>query len=146
MANIAIRNEKPVEIAPVLDIPEPARMIRDFIRWNPFRETAPFAPDVSAFVPAFEVREADDRFVFIADLPGMKESELEVTIAGSRLVIAGERKPELFEENARYFAAERGYGAFQRSFTLPDGVDVDHIVADLDNGVLTLVVPKMPEM
>jgi HSP20 family protein len=45
-----------------------------------------------------------------------------------------------------FFTAERAYGTFQRSFTLPEGVDVEHIAADLKDGVLTLVVPKLPEM
>jgi HSP20 family protein len=145
MANIAVRNEK--QIAPVLDIPEPVQMLRDLLRWNPFREIAPHLMEGSNFVPAFEVRESKDRFVFMADLPGVKEADLEINLAGARLFIAGSRKPEVVvEEHETYFTSERAYGPFQRSFTLPEGIDPEHIVAELKEGVLTLVVPKTAEM
>ncbi len=147
MANIAIRNEKPVQIAPMLDIPEPMEMFRDFFRFNPFREMARYMPaEVMSFNPVFEVRESKDRFIFVADVPGLKESEIEISLAGNRLLIAGVRKQEKVDEGEAYFAAERAYGAFQRSFTLPEGVDVEHVAADLKDGVLTIVVPKLPEM
>ena len=146
MANISVRNEKPVQIAPVLDVQEPVQMIRDLLRWNPFREGTHYTSEVTTFLPAFEVRESKDRFLFVADLPGIKENDLEITLAGNRLVIAGARKVEKMEETETYFTAERSYGTFQRSFTLPQGIDVEHIVGDLKEGVLTLVVPKLPEM
>ncbi len=144
MANIAIRNEK--QIAPVLDLPEPVQMLRDLLRWNPFREVAPHVVEGATFLPPFEVRETKDRFVFFADLPGVKENDLDINITGTRLVIAGNRKFEKVEEKETFFTNERTYGAFQRSFTLPDGIDVEHIVAELKDGVLTMVVPKTPEM
>ena len=146
MPNITVRNEK--QIAPVLDMPEPVQMIRDLLRWNPFRELAPIVHNVpvAGFVPTFEVRESSDRFIFFADLPGIVDKDVEITLAGNRLLIAGTRKIENVEENETYYANERMYGAFQRSFTLPEGVDLEHIVAELKDGVLTLVVPKLPEM
>ena len=143
MANIAVRNDK--QIAPVLELPEPVQMLRELLRWNPFRETAPHAIGGAPFVPAFDVRETKDRFVFFADLPGVKENEIEISLAGTRLVIAGNRRMEKVEENETYFTTERAYGAFQRSFTLPDGIDPDHIVAELRDGVLSMVVPKTAE-
>ena len=148
MANITVRNEK--HIAPVLGFTEPVQMMRDLLRWNPFREidVPPVHREmpVTGFVPAFEVRESKDRFIFVADLPGIKEADLEITLTGNRLVITGTRKFEAVDETETYFAAERTYGAFQRSFTLPEGVDLEHIVADLKEGVLSLIVPKLPEM
>lgn len=144
MANIAVRNEK--QIAPALELPEPVQMLRDLLRWNPFREVAPHVVEGAVFMPAFEVRETKDRFVFVADLPGIKETDLEINLAGTRLVIAGNRKTEKVEEHETYYTAERCYGAFQRSFTLPEGIDAEHIVADLKEGVLTIVVPKTAEM
>ena len=130
MANIAVRNEK--QIAPMLDV-EPVQMIRDLLRWNPFRELAPIVHTlpVTGFVPTFEVRESPDRFLFLADLPGIVEKDIEITLAGNRLIIAGVRKIENVEENETYFTNERMYGAFTRSFTLPEGVDLEHIVAEL---------------
>ncbi|MGZ6124837.1 MAG: Hsp20/alpha crystallin family protein [Myxococcales bacterium] len=142
---ITVRNEKP--IVPGLELPEPMHMLRDLLRWNPFREATHFAPGPTGFEPTFEVRESKDRFVFYADLPGVKESDLEISLSGSRLLFSGTRKPENVEEaNETYYAAERTYGAFQRSFTLPEGVDAEHIVAELREGVLTVVVPKLAEM
>ncbi len=145
MANIAVRNEKALAPA-VVGMPEPVQMIRDLLRWNPFRELAPATAEVMEFLPAFEVRESKDRFLFVADLPGVKEDELEIMLAGNRLMISGNRKVEAVEEGETYYTAERAYGAFHRTFTLPEGVDVEHIAADLKDGVLTLVVPKLPEM
>jgi len=145
MTNIAVRNDK--QMAPGLDLSEPVHMLRDLLRWNPFREVARFAEGPSGFVPSFEVRESKDRFVFLADLPGVKETDLEISLSGSRLLISGTRKTEkVDEENETYYAVERTYGAFQRSFTLPEGVDAEHIVAELREGVLTVVVPKLGEM
>ena len=145
MTNIAVRNEK--QLVPGFELPEPVHMLRDLLRWNPFREVTRFTEGPAGFVPAFEVRESKDRFVLYADLPGVKESELEITLSGVRLLISGTRKPhEVEEENETYYAVERTYGAFQRSFALPEGIDGEHIVAELRDGVLTVVVPKLAEM
>jgi HSP20 family protein len=145
MTNIAIRNEKPV--VPGLELPEPMHVLRDLLRWTPFREPTQFSPGPTGFVPAFEVRESKDRFVFIGDLPGVKESELEISLSGFRLLISGNRKIEqMEEENETYYSAERTYGPFQRSFSLPEGIDPEHIIAELQDGVLRVVVPKAAEM
>jgi len=145
MTNIAVRNEK--QVVPGFEFPEPVHMLRDLFRWNPFREVTRFGEGPAGFVPAFEVRESKDRFVLYADLPGVKEADLEITLSGVRLLISGTRKPqEVVEENETYYAVERMYGAFQRSFSLPEGIDGEHIVAELRDGVLTVVVPKLAEM
>ena len=143
MANIAVHSEKP--IAPAVELPEPVHMLRDLLRWSPFREVTRPGEAVTGFTPAFEVRESKDRFVFTADLPGVKESDVEISLAGSRLSIGGNREAERREENETYHAAERTYGSFARSFTLPEGVDAEHIVAELSEGVLTVMVPKAVE-
>lgn len=145
MTNITVRNEKP--IVPGVEWPEPVHMLRDLLRWSPFRETTRFAAGPTGFEPAFEVRESKDRFVFYADLPGVKESDVEISLSGSRLLFSGNRKTEkVEEENETYYAVERTYGPFQRSFTLPEGVDAEHIVAEMSDGVLTVVIPKLAGM
>ena len=145
MTNIAVRNEK--QVVPGFEFPERVHTLRDLIRWNPFREVTRFAEGPTGFVPAFEVRESKDRFILYADLPGVNETELEITLSGVRLLISGTRKPrEVEEANETYYTVERTYGAFQRSFTLPEGIDGEHIVAELRDGVLTVVVPKLAEM
>jgi len=98
------------------------------------------------FAPTFEVREAKDAYVFKADLPGVAEKELDIHMTGNILTVSGERKQESVQEGERYFAVERGYGQFSRSFSLPDGTDGEHVSAELKDGVLTLRVPKKPEV
>jgi HSP20 family protein len=97
------------------------------------------------FSPDFEVLEAKDSYVFKADLPGLRESDVNIALSGNRLTVSGKRDQEEVDKNENYFAAERSYGAFSRSFTLPQGADVDHVRADLKDGVLTIYIPKHPE-
>ena len=123
---------------------DPFRVMRELMKWDPFAEMLPEAVEPT-FVPRFEVKETKDSFVFKADLPGIEEKDLEVTLAGNRLTVNGKREAEKRTEEERYYAYERTYGSFTRSFTLPEGADAEHVQADLKSGVLTLVVPKMPE-
>jgi HSP20 family protein len=98
------------------------------------------------FVPSFEVKETKDSYLFKADLPGVKESDLDISVTGNRLTISGERQQEKKDEGDTFYAYERSYGSFSRSFTLPEGIDVDHINGELRDGVLNVVVPKKPEV
>jgi HSP20 family protein len=124
---------------------DPFRLMRDMLRWDPFREMAAFpAVEAAPYAPAFEVKETKDAFVFKADLPGVKESDLEVSLVGNRLGISGKRESEKEEKADTYYALERSYGSFTRSFTLPADIDSEHIKAELKSGELTLVVPKAP--
>lgn len=108
---------------------------------------APLAAGPGAgFVPDFEVRETKDAYIFEADLPGVEEADVEVSVTGDRLTISGRRQEERREEGDRYFAYERAYGNFSRTFTLPEGVDVNNMRAELANGVLRIVLPKKPEV
>jgi HSP20 family protein len=145
MSDIAVRKQNGGEALGTLlrrDI-EPFRLMREMLGWDPFREITPLlSSSVPAFSPAFEVKETKDSFVFKADLPGIKESDLEVTIAGTRLTLAGKREAEKEEKENTYYAYERSYGSFTRTFTLPDQVDTTHVKAELKGGELTVVVPK----
>ncbi len=147
MANITRRPEGR-ELAPrtFTGALEPYRLLREMLRWDPFAEMEPVLPG-RAFTPAFEVKETKDAYVFKADLPGVKEEDLDVSLTGNQLVVSGKREEEREqEEGDRFYAYERAYGSFSRSFTLPAGADGDHVNADLKGGVLTLVVGKKPEM
>lgn len=148
MANIALKKENvpaPAQ-APTFDA---FKVMRDMLAWDPFREMRPLFPTINAaelsFAPAFEVKETPTEFVFKADLPGVKESDLDVSLTGDRLTISGKRETEGSDKTDTYYTWERSYGAFTRTFTLPGGVDADHAKADLKEGVLTLVLPKTPE-
>lgn len=124
---------------------DPFEVMRDLIRWDPFAEIRT-GHGVAGFAPSFDVKETKDAYVFTADLPGVRESDLELSLTGSRLTISGRREEEKKEEDERWYAYERSYGSFSRAFTLPDGVDGDHVQADLKDGVLRVTVPKKPEM
>jgi HSP20 family protein len=144
MANIVRRQEQqPMERAEW----EPFRALRELLRWDPFGEMMPMARGEEGFVPRFDVKETPDSFVFKADLPGVKESDLDISLTGNRLTISGKRESTREEgyENSRYYAYERSYGTFSRSFTLPMGHDAEGVKAELKNGELTVMVPKKPE-
>jgi HSP20 family protein len=126
---------------------DPYRAVRDMLRWDPFREMLPFSPAAEGgFIPHFDVRESKDAYTFKADMPGVKESDLEISFTGNRLTVSGKREAEHRDEQDTYYAYERSYGTFTRAFTLPDGADPEHARAELKEGVLTLVVPKRPEL
>jgi HSP20 family protein len=121
--------------------------MRDLMRWDPFGEMLPNLStlEAAAFAPNFEVKETKESFVFTADMPGVKESDLEVRLTQNRLTISGKREAERVEKTDQFYAAERSYGSFTRGFTLPEGIVADKIQAELKAGVLTLLVPKKPE-
>ncbi len=146
MADITVRKEDGGAIAPRTEW-DPTRWMRDLMRWDPFREIMPSVPSFEglAFSPAFEVKETKDSYVFTADLPGVAEKDLEITRTGNRLKMSGKREQEHEEKGESFYARERSYGSFTRSFTLPDGVDLERIRAELKSGVLTVAVPKTPE-
>jgi len=122
---------------------DPFRLMREMFRWDPFREMAAFPTmEPAAYAPAFEVKENKDAFVFKADVPGVKESDIEVSLTGNRLTVSGKRESEKEEKSDTFYAYERSYGTFSRSFTLPADTDAPHIKAELKNGELTVVVPK----
>lgn len=127
----------------------PWQRMREVLGWDPFQEMGWPTEPVAAFVPAFEVRETHDGYVFKADVPGVVEDDLDIHLTGNRLTIGGKREMEQRNENEsggdRYYAYEIAYGSFTRSFTLPDGVDAEGVKAELKNGVLTVHVPKRAE-
>ena len=112
-------------------------------RWDPFGEMESMR---SSFSPMVEVKETQDAFVFCADLPGLKEEDVDISITGNRISISGTRSEEERREEDRYYAYERSYGSFSRSFTLPNSADLDKVKAELNHGVLRVSVPKKPEV
>jgi HSP20 family protein len=126
---------------------DPFRVMRDVLRWDPFRELeAAAGGDYGLFAPSFDVKENKEGYVFRADLPGVREDDLEISLTGNRLAISGKREQEKHEQGDTYYATERSYGSFSRAFTLPDGTDADSVKAELKNGVLQVIVPKKPEV
>ena len=126
---------------------DPFRAVQDMMRWDPFREMSPlFAGEKGMFIPDVDVKETPLAYVFKADVPGMKEKDVEVSFTGNRLTLSGKREEERHEEKDTFFASERSYGAFTRTFTLPAGTVTEHASAEITDGVLTVTVPKMPEV
>ncbi|MES2638475.1 MAG: Hsp20/alpha crystallin family protein [Myxococcota bacterium] len=124
---------------------ESMRRMQDLFR-DPLFEMDPIgfleAGRLTQFVPDFEVRETQDGLVFVADLPGVKEDNLDITVVGNRLRINGRREFEQENRGDTWYTAERAYGTFNRTFILPEGIESDKVDANLENGVLTIRVPK----
>jgi HSP20 family protein len=133
-------------VPPLPTAPNPYQWARDLF-WDPFQEMEnfPTLETPATMMPPFEVKENRESFIFKADVPGIKESDLNVTLTGNRLLVTGKREAEKEESSPTYYAKERMFGSFTRAFTLPDGADGDHVRAELKDGVLTVVISKKPE-
>lgn len=94
-----------------------------------------------AWAPAVDIRELDDRFEFVADVPGIAPEALEITLHDGVLSIAGER-PAAAEHQGEQRRAERGVGQFRRQFRLPETVAEEGLEAECRHGVLTVSIPK----
>jgi HSP20 family protein len=125
---------------------DPFRMMREMMRWDPLQDVGYFGRGQDSFIPSFDVKETKDSYVFRADLPGVKEEDLDISLTGRELRISGHRQAEQHDEGDRFYASECSYGSFVRAFTLPDGTDAENVKAEMKNGILTLTVPKKPEV
>lgn len=92
--------------------------------------------------PAVDIKEEADRFVIMADLPGVDPSDIEITMENGVLSIKGERKSEIRDEKEGYKRVERVSGTFYRRFSLPDSADAERIEAKGKDGVLEVSLPK----
>jgi len=95
--------------------------------------------------PPVDMYEADNEVVVKVALPGVKPEELDINITGDTLTIKGETKVKQETKQENYLRQECCYGAFARSLTLPAGLKTDKAEASLDNGMLTLAIPKAEE-
>ncbi len=97
--------------------------------------------------PSVEVADTTDAMVLTAELPGMSEEDLSLTIENNVLTISGEKKTEreVGGSDERFLISERFYGSFQRAFTLPTTVDAEKVEAEFDRGILTITLPKTPQ-
>jgi HSP20 family protein len=137
-------------------------IVMALIRWEPAREInslqqemnrlfntffdAPAAGTATGsarrWVPAMDLVETEDHFVLRADLPGLSESDVDLSLEENVLTLKGERKIEHESRGEGFYRLERSAGAFSRSLTLPEGVDGDAITATFDKGVLEVRIPK----
>jgi HSP20 family protein len=139
------------EIAPSRDIWEPfgslrrdmERLFEDFTRdfgWGP-----PALAGMAA-APRVDVSETDTEIKLEAELPGVDEKDVEVVLSDGRLTIKGEKKQEKEEKKKDFHLVERSYGSFARSIALPFEAAPEQVKAKFANGVLTVTVPKPPEV
>jgi HSP20 family protein len=140
-----LRTREPQTLPATATSLEPFRLMRDFLRWDPLRDFDLTTPS-GAFMPSFDVKEGPDAYQFKADLPGILEADLDISLEGNRLTVSGKREVETIKDTERIHISERSHGSFSRTFTLPEDVDTGKVVAELRNGVLTLMVPKRPEV
>jgi HSP20 family protein len=118
------------------------RFADGFGTWRPFGNVAHLWPR-GDFVPlAMDVGEDDKAYTVSAELPGLDEKDVTVSVKGGALVIEGEKRREKEHKDKDSYLSERSYGAFKRSFALPDDVDSGKVKADFAKGVLTVTLPK----
>ena len=132
-------------------------------RWEPFRGLSTLHDQVNrlfnerllqgqgedsaltTWSPAVDIYETENELVVKADLPDVAEKDIDVRVENNLLTIRGERKFEKSVSEGNYLRVERSYGAFSRSFSLPNTVNAEAIHAEYKNGVLTVTMPKREE-
>lgn len=130
------------------------------VRWDPSPEVDSLQSEVNRlfdgffgsgssarrrWIPAMDLVETKDELVLVADLPGMSEKDIAIEVRDNVLAISGERKDERRENGRGFHRAERTFGSFSRSLTLPRGVEADRVSARFDQGVLEVHIPKPEE-
>jgi HSP20 family protein len=98
-----------------------------------------------AVVPTFDVCDEGKAITIEAELPGVAEKDVTVTLADGVLTVRGEKKQEREEKKDNYYLAERSFGSFERSLRLPSTIDEGKVEARFDKGVLKVTAPKRPE-
>ena len=128
------------------------------VRWDPFGEVLRMQRDMDrifsrlgsaevgaesvAWMPKVDVKRKDDDIVVRAELPGIDPADVDVEVTDGVLTIRGERRQEEKREGEDWLVSESAYGSFERSLTIPDGVDTAAITADYADGILEVHVPK----
>jgi len=121
---------------------DPFALARELLAWDPFNYSSRPA---ATFAPQFEVKETAENFIVRADVPGVKEADIDLSVHNGVLSVSGTRSAEDRTEGESYYVYERQYGSFSRSFALPETADAERIEAKLDGGVLTLTIGKRVE-
>ena len=132
----------------------------NLISWTPFRELdslfdrytrenfparASLLGNETHWRPAASITENDDEYIIKADLPEVERKDIDVSVDNGVLTLKGERRVEKSSENEREHRRETFYGAFSRSFSIPENVDPKNIAAESKNGVLIVHLPKVKE-
>jgi HSP20 family protein len=131
---------------PFRDLEEMGRNFEDFFG-RPFLPASwrRFSPEEMTWAPAIDVTEQEDKFLIKAELPGVKEEDIGISVSGNSLTIEGEKRTESETKKKGYYYSEATYGNFSRSMTIPSMVDANKIDAKFDNGILEITLPKIAE-
>ena len=98
---------------------------------------------IPSWIPSVDVFEAEHEIVLSAELPGLSEEDVEITLENGRLSVKGEKKLEKDEADGEYRRVESRYGSFFRSFAVPNTVDRERIEATFEKGILQVSLPKV---
>ena len=98
------------------------------------------------FTPSVNTREGEHAYHVEVDLPGVKKEDIDVDVKDNIVTISGERKTKKEVKEEDYYKVESAYGKFERSFSLPENVDIENIHAESEDGVLEVVIPKLQEV
>ena len=133
----------------------------DVVKWDPIRELSVMRDQMDrlmgsffrgnrlsrdAWTPDLDVSETDEEILVKADLPGIDEKDLSVSLSGTNLLIKGDKEEEKEEKGKQFHRIERSFGSFQRTVALPVAVDSSRIKAEYSKGVLEVHLPKKPEV
>jgi HSP20 family protein len=151
----------------IFNLKEGVNTMANITRWDPFGEFSSLqdrfnqllgqpreffhnlAPSMdqplalAKFAPPVDIYEDDHNVTIQAELPGINEKDLNITLENNVLTISGERKLENEENKDNFHRIERSYGRFTRSFTLPSTLDTENVNAEFNNGVLKIVLNKV---
>jgi len=134
------------------------------IRWDPFRDMITLREKMNrlfeetfagkedkdlvqgTWAPSVDIYENENEIVLTAEVPGVKEDDIEIKIEDNTLSLSGQRKFEKETKEENYHRIERSYGSFYRSFTLPNFIDHEKIRAEHENGLLRITLPKRPDL
>jgi HSP20 family protein len=138
--------------------------VQSIVRWNPFaqvedlrremdqifgdffgRTPSTMATTEAIWSPLVDIHETPDSFLLMAEVPGVKQEDIQVIVEGDTLVLKGDRKRETEVKEDEYHRIERSYGHFERSILLPSVVDPERVKATYRDGVLEIQLPKKEE-
>lgn len=115
-------------------------------RIDPFEPLVQQLTRTPSFMPATDVSVSDGDLVLAMDVPGLDPEDLSLELVDNYLIVRGERRAPAVTEGVSLAHRERAFGRFERYVKVPDGIDPDAITASIDNGVLSLIVPKPERM
>ena len=101
--------------------------------------------NLRSWYPETDVSETPEHLILRLEVPGLTRDHIRISVENNVLTVRGEKQQETTSEDESFYRTERSYGAFERSFSLPAHSDANHVQATLDNGVLTIKLPRREE-